>query len=131
MHKVLVKPYVAEEHGKYMNLLCMTQDMSMPDFIPKLGAIAFMDCEVVACGFIRKAEGNMGIWDGLITRANAPKHIRHQGLTELVDYLILQAREYDINRIICWTNDESVIQRGFDVGFRRSECQLMALDVKG
>lgn len=86
--------------------------------LPKIGCVALLNNRPVAAGFLRKIEGKMGMIDGLTSNAFLGSIIRHQGLSLVVDYLILEAKELGIEEIIATTSDESVVKRAESIGFQ-------------
>jgi len=93
--------------------------------VPRFGAIVTVNDEPVAIGFIRVAEGGVGLWDGLITDPDFAPNVRHEALDELTIYLVRRVKDAGIRKIIAWTEDAHTLERAKKIGFRSNPATLM------
>lgn len=106
--------------------LLLGHGISQVDFIPKIGAIAEIDGIAIALGFVREAEGKLGVWDGLVTNVLCTPEKRNAALDSLVQFLISQSRNAGIRRIIGWSSDANTLARAERVGFKQIDAAFFA-----
>lgn len=85
--------------------------------IPKIGYIAFLGKQPIACGFLRRIEGGYAQLDGLTSHSYFGSKIRHVGISLVVEALIQEAKDLKLHGIISYTKDESIIKRAKSIGF--------------
>jgi len=113
------------------------QDSDMASIItkatlPKLGYIAYNDeMEPIAAAFLRQVEGGYGQLDTMVSNSQLSGMIRHNALSMIVDSLISDARALNLQGLICYTRDESVIRRAQSIGFHLCSHAVISLDLKG
>jgi hypothetical protein len=123
---VLVRDFNREDRSILWEMV-LKRGLHRSDFlhIPKIGAIVYCDEKPVACGFIREAEGNVGIWDGLITDPSALPGIRNLCLDQLLIYLVRRAKLNGRTRILAWTLDSNTLERAKKIGFKPISAQIL------
>jgi hypothetical protein len=100
--------------------------------LPKLGYIAYNDeMEPIAAAFLRQVEGGYGQLDTMVSNSQLSGMIRHNALSMIVDSLISDARALNLQGLICYTRDESVIRRAQSIGFHLCPHAVISLDLKG
>jgi hypothetical protein len=98
--------------------------------LPKIGFIAFDDDEcAVACAFLRKCEGNVGILEGLMTNPECNSFDRHLAIDMSVKCLIKFSISRKYKVILAYSLDESTLARSSSHGFIRQEHTLIKLDL--
>lgn len=93
-------------------------NISLSENLPEIGFIAFDHNESIAAGFLRKVEGNFGLIDGLITNPTAQSHARHFAIDEIVQNIILVAKELHFSLIMAFTIDNGTLIRSRAHGFQ-------------
>ncbi len=107
------------ELGK-MHDLSFTEE----DF-PELGLGVYLEETPVAFGFLRRCEGNVAIFDGLITNCKLQSAIRNEALDAITVGMIRLAMAMNIKRIIGWVEDKNTIERSIKHGFSCHEHQKL------
>lgn len=85
--------------------------------IPVVGFIVIIDNVPASIGFVRKMEGNYGMFDTFVTNGNLSSEIRHLAMKTLVDRLLDKAKQLKLKAIISYTSDAGVINRAKALGF--------------
>jgi hypothetical protein len=85
--------------------------------LPRVGYIAFMNNQPIACGFLRRVEPCFAQLDTLASNALFGSTIRHEGIKTVVDTLLLEAKALKIKGIISFTADEGILKRAQSIGF--------------
>jgi len=85
--------------------------------IPVIGYIIVIDNIPASIGFLRKMEGNYGMFDTFVTNGKLPSEIRHLAMQTLVDQLLNKAKQLKLKAIISYTSDEGVLNRAKNLGF--------------
>lgn len=96
--------------------------------IPRLGFISYDDEIPLAAIFLRQAEGNFGIIDGLVASPEVLGELRNQGIDKAVQSLLIEAKMYGFDKIIGWTNGKT-IQRAERFGFIVYSYSLISKDL--
>lgn len=86
--------------------------------LPALGYIAHTLGQPVAAGFLRMVEGGFAQIDTLMTNADLPGALRHEGLTLVVDQLIAYAKFKGVKGLYAHTKSKDVIKRAKLLGFK-------------
>lgn len=89
-----------------------------PSWLPEIGYVATEGSIIVAIGFLRRVEGGYAQIDTLVTNADLEPLMRHEGISAVVDELILKARVLELKGIICHTSDEGILKRARAIGFK-------------
>lgn len=97
--------------------------------MPAIGAIVCERGTPIAAGFLRKCEGNIALFDGLVTNPDAESYQRNAALDLLVSQLIKTAKELELKGIIGWSRDELVLLRSYRHGFKQLPDAVIALDL--
>lgn len=95
--------------------------------LPKIGYLALMNGHPIACGFLRRVEGNIAQLDGLTSNANFGSMIRHEAVKAVVDALITDAKRLKLDGIIATTTDKGILERSKSLGFKEIPHQVIAL----
>lgn len=112
----------------YLSALHVVRNLELDKYLPRVGGIVFYAGRPIAIGFVRQCEGNVGIWDGLITDPQAEPIERDKCLDALLIFLIRTMKSYGITRIISWAQDSNTIERAQKLGFKPIDATLMAGD---
>lgn len=97
--------------------------------LPKIGYIAMMGKQPVACGFLRRVEGGFAQMDTLASNNYFGSQIRHVGVQAVVDALINEAKQLKLRGIISFSTDCSILRRAEAIGFHKVEHTLIALSL--
>lgn len=100
-----------------------------PATLPKIGFIAAEGSIPVAMGFLRQLEGGYAQIDTLVSNADLPGELRHEGLDKIVSSIIDTAKQLKLKGIISFTSDKSVIMRAVATGFRVSNHAVIVLEL--
>lgn len=111
-------------HMSWDSPLCETLK---PEHLPKIGYIAHEGPIIIAAGFLRMVEGNVGMIDTLVTDKHVFSSMRHEGLNMLVEKLIKDAKHMKLLGIVCNTVDEGVINRAKSLSFNIQPNYLLSL----
>lgn len=93
--------------------------------LPEIGFVALKEFFPVACAFLRRCEGGVGILEGLATDPEAPGKDRSDAIDGCVTRVLHTADELGMSRIIAWSKESSVIERSKKHGFEKSEATLI------
>jgi hypothetical protein len=88
-----------------------------PCDVPSLGFTVKRNDIVIAAGFLRLMEGDIGMIDGYVTDPTALSKDRHSALNELTDKIIIVAKELKLKGLLVFTSDESIKIRAEAAGF--------------
>lgn len=88
---------------------------------PNLGFMAFCDGLPLVAGFLRTAEGALGIIEGLIASPEATGKLRSDAINAVIDEILGTASLHAMKRIMATTNNPAVIERAKLYGFRKSD----------
>lgn len=111
------------ENREYMEINSITMKN-----LPKIGHIALLSGKKpIAAGFLRRVEGGYAQLDGLVSNPHFGSIIRNQGITEVVNNLIRDAKALKLNGIIAFTADKSVILRAEAIGFHNVNQSMIVL----
>lgn len=94
--------------------------------LPKIGYIALMHKQPIAAGFLRRVEGGYAQMDCLVSNPYFGAQIRHEGITKVVDSLIIEAKDLKLSGILALTSDEGVLKRAKAIGFQVVEQSLIS-----
>lgn len=101
--------------------------------LPETGRIVITDSFdipiPVAAGFMRKCEGKLLIWDGLITNPDINADLRNEALDLISTALIDDAKALNAKGIIAWSSDEMTLLRSKRHGFNATDDQLIFLSL--
>lgn len=93
--------------------------------LPKVGFLVFEEDRFIGAGFLRKCEGNVGIFDSYITDPAIPAKLRNQALEMITKNLIDAAKSNGINRLIAFSMDENTIIRSQRHGFALTDHKVL------
>lgn len=97
--------------------------------IPSIGFTIFESHRPVAIGFLRQAEGGVGICEGLCTNPNIEPSIRNEACDLMVENLINAGKEIKVRTIIAWTRDKNTLERSLRHGFVKNSSTLIVYDL--
>lgn len=90
-----------------------------PNDFPAVGFLVRDGNLPVACAFLRKVEGNYGIYDSQATNPAAPAAIRHEALNLLYQEMCREAKSLGLRHLIAHTSDNSTLERSLRYGFKQ------------
>lgn len=85
--------------------------------LPEVGFLAFEEDYFIGAGFLRKCEGNYGMFDSYVTDPEMPAILRNQALDIITKRLISIARDMGIKHLIAISVDTNTIMRSQRHGF--------------
>jgi hypothetical protein len=100
-------------------------DANWVNYLPSTGYVAIwvdetsaeaLPSKVIACGFIREAEGNLQILESFATHPDASAQDRHNAL-DLITEKLMQKAETTQAKLICLTTEHTIIERSHRHGF--------------
>lgn len=125
-----IEVYSATNHKPHIVEWLQHHDVRMAaDSIPETGMVVLERGTPIAAGFLRRCEGDVAIFDGLVTDPNADSSQRNQALDALVLALIDKAKELKLKGIIAWTRDKNTLMRGLKHGFVSETSTVLALNL--
>lgn len=86
--------------------------------VPKNGTICRYESKLVAAGFIRLMENNMGMLDSYITNPEFSSELRNQALDFITTSLICQAKHLEIQELMAISAHDSIINRSLNHSFK-------------
>jgi N-acetylglutamate synthase-like GNAT family acetyltransferase len=124
---MLVRDFLDDDHQHLARLLELRMlPRSLMNDLPLIGLIAFDGDGVCAgCIFLRMAEGDFGLIEGMITNPNVSSIERHVVLEKLVAKILDKAEGLNIKKILSYTEDYSVVMRAQRAGFKVSSQMLL------
>ena len=135
-HSVNITEFNPKKHFEVLKDMHLAQHSKSYDYIiletlPKIGYMVYSDTEYhyVAAGFLRMIEGGFCQIDTLVTNPNLTGDIRNAGLELVVDTLIEKAEALDLQGIVSYTTDNSVISRALGLGFKLLDHKVISLQL--
>lgn len=124
-HKYLQQVIELHKSQNYMGIeqICMGN-------LPKIGYVALMGSQPIACGFLRRVEGGFAQIDTLASNGYFGSNIRHDGINKVVDSLISEAKRLKLRGIISLTRDAGILKRAVDLGFHINDQAIIAISLK-
>lgn len=101
-----------------------------PYNIPAVGFVSTYMKRPIAAGFLREAECDSAIFDGLVSNPQATKEFRHQALDLVIEAILSYAKAKDINQIWAWSIDASTLERAARHGFVKQPHTLVVLSLQ-
>lgn len=97
--------------------------------IPNRGYIVHRDGIYIAAGFLRRCEGDVGIFDSLITNPELSLYTRHLAIELLIEKIITVSKELHIDRLIAFSTDSGTIKRSKKHGFEKKPYTVISLSL--
>lgn len=82
--------------------------------LPKIGYIVMLGNAPVAAGFLRKLEGGYGQLDTFVTNPFLGSIVRNEGLNQVVENLLLEAKNEKMLGLLAMTESPDIIKRAKD-----------------
>ena len=98
--------------------------------LPKIGYIATLGKQPIAVGFLRRVEPCFAQLDTLVSNAYCGSILRHQGISAVVDSLIVEAKRLKLKGIIAHTGDKGILMRAESIGFKVVPQTIIALSLQ-
>jgi hypothetical protein len=96
--------------------------------LPKIGYIAMLGDQPIAAGFLRRVECDIiAQIDGLVSNKMFGSVIRHEGISKIVDTLIMSAKSLKLQGLIAFTTDITIIKRAEVAGFLKINHSVLSL----
>ena len=98
--------------------------------LPKIGYIALLNNQPIAVGFLRRVEcDEMAQIDGLTSNPMFGSLLRHEGLRQVVDRIIQDAKDLKLQGLYAFTEDQGVLKRAMNLGFKSHSHNLISLSL--
>lgn len=98
--------------------------------LPVLGFMVYTpEDKPIAAGFLRRCEGQMGIFDSLVTDPSFSSRDRHEALKLLVPYILDIGRQIKMTRVIAFTRHPAIIERAKSNGFEQQAHALISVSL--
>lgn len=127
------KPFDMVEHLEPLCRWMFLRGVKVParHEIPATGLVVSHNNQLITMGFLRKVEGDMGIWDGLVSNPEASSAVRHEALDFAITELIGIAKELKMKSIFCWCADDNTHKRALKHEFKPSQFPgILTLELK-
>jgi hypothetical protein len=98
--------------------------------LPKIGFIAYLGDQPVAAGFLRRLEPCFAHLDTLVSSGHFGSHVRHLGVSAVVDALIKEAKRLKLEGIVATTSDKGTLMRAEGLGFHVVDQCIIALPLE-
>jgi hypothetical protein len=95
--------------------------------LPEIGFVAVLNAEPVAIGFLRRIEGGYAQIDTLATDPEFSSRERGHSIMLIYGKILESAKELGISGLIIITENNSVITRAIDCGFKTIKQTLLGL----
>jgi len=120
------------EHLGEMNSWLRARDVlpSPMDDLPAIGYIVKHEDKIIATAFLRRIEGNIGLFDGLATNPKMASEIRHHAIELLIKKVFKIAKESGINKMIAYSKDNSIFERAEIHGFTKTPFVLLTKEIE-
>ena len=96
--------------------------------IPKVGFLCFYKEEPICAAFLRTCEGNVGIFDSLITNPESGLKIRRQCIHKIVDEILKYSISLGIYKIIAFSINKRIVEIAKSKGFSVLNHQVFSID---
>jgi len=135
LHNQRVKLRLARfefEHLGEMNSWLRARDVNPATMseLPAIGYIVKHEDKMVATAFLRKIEGDIGLFDGLATNPAMASEIRHHAIELLIKKVFKIAAESGMNKMIAYSKDNSIFERAEINGFTKTPYVLLTKEIK-
>ena len=94
--------------------------------LPQIGFLVFEEDKFIGAGFLRKCEGNYGMFDSYVTDPSVPPKLRDQALEMITKNLLCTAKEVGIKYLIAFSVDDNTITRSQRHGFALTPHKLLS-----
>jgi len=132
--EINLKPFKFKDFNSLIDLL---KSQNYPDLhnityrtLPKIGYIAYLGSEPIAAGFLRRLEPCYAHLDTLASSGYFGSQVRHEGVSKVVDALIMEAKRLKLEGIVATTKDAGILKRAQSLGFKVVPQTIIALEVK-
>lgn len=98
--------------------------------LPKIGFIAMKGKMPVAAGFLRRVEPCYAQIDTLVSNAYCGSILRHEGISKIVENLLIEAKKLKLQGIIAHTQDKGTLLRAEALGFHIVPQTIIALNLQ-
>lgn len=125
-----VKKFV-ERDLRAIKFWCLAR-MKMPPklkHLPEVGFVVWEGEKRIACAFLRRVEGNFGIYDSMATNPAISGPVRNEALDLLFEKMCNVAKEHSLLALLAHTADKSTIERSLRYGFRQLPGTIIAKDL--
>lgn len=95
--------------------------------LPEIGFVALLKSEPVAMGFLRRIEGGYAQIDTLVTNPEFGPIDRSVSIMMVYGKILDSAKKLKIPGLIVITENDSVINRALDCGFKKIKQTLLGL----
>lgn len=99
--------------------------LSLIEELPQIGYVVYEEDHFVAAGFLRKCEGQFGMFDSYVTNPNMPAVIRNQALEMIMKRLLKTSRELRLKQLVGFSLDANTILRAVNHGFAVTEHKVL------
>ena len=113
------------ESQKYIGICDITMKT-----LPKIGYITMLNEQPVAAGFLRRVEPCFAQIDTLVSSAYFGSKIRHEGITLVVNNLLLDGRSLKLKGVLAFTSDNGILNRAKELGFHEVNQTIIAKELK-
>lgn len=120
-----VFPYRKENHYGTVSEWACLHGISPLDSLPEMGIMAYNDKTPVACAFLRRVEGGLGIFDGLMSNPQCSSKDRDEALSLVIDAITAIACNQGIKGIIAWVKDKNTLERAIRHGYSAQQEQRL------
>lgn len=116
---MIIRPYSPKKDSKYVNYLLQLNNFHLSHFrlLPQFGLVAYQNDMLVAIGFAREIEGQSYMLDSYMTNPMWSPELRNKALN-LITHKLIKLSEFHDYKLICFSNDESIIRRAKEHGFK-------------
>jgi len=113
MDKVLIKSFDRTFHFGHLNewLLIRNCPLANLNELPQIGFTAFYEIYPMGCAFLRKCEGNIGIFDSFVLNPGYPRKYKEEIMEGLVLKIIEAATKEKLSNLLAFTQNYSIIER--------------------
>lgn len=80
----------------------------------------------VAIGFVRMVEGNMAIFDSMVSNPYASQRLRHNALDDLVGHIMAHLKADGVTKVLAFTVDDGTLTRAKRHGFKQLRHTLLS-----
>ena len=94
--------------------------------LPKIGYFAVVNNMPVAAAFLRTCEGDVSIFDSLVTSKQASSDERHQAIEALTEQIIGDAKRLGFTRMLAFSVNAQTLSRAEARGFKKTPFTVMS-----
>lgn len=113
-----IEEFNFETHYEHLSNWLKARNMDSYHNLPACGYVVYDNDLLVAAAFLRRVEGDFGMFDNLCSNPDAPSESRNLAIDMLARQIIDKCGALDINGLLAWSSDKNTLERSIKHGFK-------------